>query len=89
MAGRKNVLDLEQLYLKGLRSLVGVLSKTPTYIVFLETGYSLLRAKIKSRQKGFFDKMINKLGRKTPKWLRTSTRLHGVTISLRKTRLIE
>ena len=28
------------------------------------------------------------LGRKTPRWLRTSTRLHNVTISSRKTRLI-
>ena len=52
--------DLEHLYIKGLKSLLGVRSQTPTDVVLLETGYPSLRAMIKSRQKIFFDKMISK-----------------------------
>ena len=50
--------DLEQLYMKGVKSLLGVRPTTSTDIVLLESGYPSLRALIKSRQKTFFEKMI-------------------------------
>ena len=50
--------DLEQLYLKGVKCLLGVRPSTPTDIVLLESGYPSLRALIKSQQKTFFEKMI-------------------------------
>ena len=50
--------ELEQLYIKGLKSLLGVRSQTTTDVVLLESGYPSLRALIKSRQKAFFEKMV-------------------------------
>ena len=51
--------ELESLYLKGIKSLLGVRSTTTTDVVLLESGYPSLRAKIKSCQKSFFEKMIS------------------------------
>ena len=50
--------DLEQLYIKGIKSLLGVRPTTTTDIVLLESDYPSLQALIKSRQKVFFEKMI-------------------------------
>ena len=52
--------ELEHLYLKGIKSLLGVRSQTPTDVVLLEAGYPSLRAMIKSCQKVFFEKMLSK-----------------------------
>ena len=55
----KNVsTELEQFYIKGLKSLLGIRSQTTTDVVLLESGYPSLRALIKSRQKAFFEKMV-------------------------------
>ena len=51
--------ELEQLYMKGLKSLLGVRSQTTTDVVLLESGYPSLRALIKSKQKAFFQKLLS------------------------------
>ena len=43
--------DLEKLYMKGLKCLLGVRAQTANDIVLIESGYPSLRALIKSRQK--------------------------------------
>ena len=50
--------ELEQLYIKAIKSLLGVRSQTTTDVVLLESGYPSLRALIKSHQKSFFEKMV-------------------------------
>ena len=50
--------ELEQLYMKGLKCLLGVRSQTSNDVVLLESGYPSLRALLKSRQKAFFEKML-------------------------------
>ena len=50
--------DLENLYMKGIKCLLGVRSQTTNDVVLLESGYPSLRATIKSRQKSFLAKMI-------------------------------
>jgi hypothetical protein len=50
--------ELEKLYIKAIKCLLGVRSQTTTDVVLLESGYPSLRALIKSRQKSFFEKMI-------------------------------
>ena len=50
--------EIEQLYLKGLKMLLGVRSQTTTDVILLESGYPSLRALVKSRQKAFFKKMV-------------------------------
>ena len=51
--------DLEQLYMKGIKSLLGIRSQITADVVLLESGYPSLRALIKSKQKAFFQNMIN------------------------------
>ena len=51
--------DLEHLYLKGIKCLLGVRSQVTTDVVLLESGYPSLRALIKSKQKAFFKNMID------------------------------
>ena len=51
--------DLEHLYMKGIKSLLGVRSQITADVVLLESGYPSLRALIKSKQKAFFQTMIN------------------------------
>ena len=50
--------DLEKLYMKGLKCLLGVRAQTANDIVLIESGYPSLRALIKSRQKSFFEKLM-------------------------------
>ena len=50
--------ELESLYMKGIKCLLGVRSQTPTDVVLLESGYPSLRALIKSQQKSFLEKAI-------------------------------
>ena len=50
--------ELEQLYMKGIKRLLGVRPQTTTDVALLESGYPSLRALIKSRQKVFLEKMI-------------------------------
>ena len=53
--------DLEHLYMKGIKSLLGVRSQITADVVLLESGYPSLRALIKSKQKAFFQTMINEI----------------------------
>ena len=50
--------ELEQLYMKGIKRLLGVRSQTTTDVALLESGYPSLRALLKSRQKVFLEKMV-------------------------------
>ena len=50
--------ELESLYMKGIKCLLGVRSQTTTDVVLLESGYPSLRALIKSQQKSFLEKVI-------------------------------
>ena len=50
--------ELEKLYIKAIKCLLGVRSQTTTDVVLLESGYPSIRALIKSRQKSFFEKMV-------------------------------
>ena len=45
--------------MKGIKSLLGVRSQITADVVLLESGYPSLRALIKSKQKAFFQSMIN------------------------------
>ena len=50
--------ELEQLYMKGIKRLLGVRSKTTTDVALLESGCPSQRALLKSRQKVFLEKMV-------------------------------
>ena len=50
--------ELETLYMKGIKCLLGVRSQTTNDVVLLEAGYPSLRALVKSKQKSFFEKVM-------------------------------